>query len=92
MESHKDPETPKATRPLRLLDHPELKKGTGVWGFKRRWQFTGQCDKRKCLANKDCPALLISLSKEKVISGNKGLPGVASSLMQIYFRNVNFSY
>ena len=43
-------------------------------------------EKRKCLVNKGCPAVLISLSSEKIISRNSSLPGVGS------ISNVDFLY
>ena len=55
-------ETQKAGRQLRLIHHPELKKGLGfwVWVFKREGNFW-EGEKRECLVNKDYSAAEKSL-------------------------------
>ena len=75
-----------------LKSHFQLKtKEKCCWGLGIGNSWKGK--RRKCVVNKRCPALQVSLSGEKVISDKNCLSSKASFLkMQIFFINVDSHY
>ena len=62
-----------------------VKEKDRIWGFKWGGQFMQRWKEARC-DSQNCSAQQISLSGEKVISGNKSLPGIGPHY------NVNFPY
>lgn len=47
----------KAARQFRLIYHPGLRKGTGLWGFKGEEGHSQEGEKRKYMVNRIFPAM-----------------------------------
>lgn len=68
-EPHRDKKFPKAAKQLRLIYHPEWRKGIRFWSFKGEGN-SWKGDMWECLVNRGCPARPVSLSGENAISSN----------------------
>lgn len=62
-------------RQLKLIFHPELRKGIGAWDFRGKGrQFTGS-EKDGLWLTDVCPATQVYLSDTESIFSNSSLPG-----------------